>query len=45
MISIVRSLGAPVIDPGGKTDRSAPTVDTSSRRCPVTTETSWWTWA
>ena len=40
---IVRSFGAPVIEPAGKSARSAPTVETSSRRRPRTVETSWWT--
>ncbi len=43
MISIVRRLGAPVIEPGGKSARSAPTVVTSSRSRPRTVETSWCT--
>ena len=43
MISMVRSLGAPVIEPAGKSARSAATVDTSSRSRPRTVDTSWWT--
>ena len=43
MISIVRSFGAPVIEPAGNSARSAATVSTSSRRCPRTVETSWCT--
>ena len=41
--SIVRSFGAPVIDPAGNSARSAPTVETSSRSRPRTVETSWCT--
>ena len=41
--SIVRSFGAPVIDPAGNSARSAPTVLTSSRSRPRTVETSWCT--
>ena len=43
MTSIVRSFGAPVIDPAGKSARSASTVPTSSRSRPRTVETSWCT--
>ncbi len=43
MTSMVRSLGAPVIEPAGNSARSAPTVETSSRSRPRTVETSWCT--
>lgn len=43
MISIVRSFGAPVIDPGGKAARMHATGEMPSRRRPRTVETSWWT--
>ena len=43
MICIVRSLGAPVIEPAGNSARSAATVPTSSRSRPRTVDTSWWT--
>ena len=41
-MSIVRSFGAPVIDPGGKAARMHSTGETSARRRPRTVETSWW---
>ena len=40
---MVRSFGAPVIEPAGKSARSAPIVVTSSRSRPRTVETSWCT--
>ena len=43
MTCIVRSFGAPVIEPAGKSARSAPTRLTSSRSRPRTVETSWCT--
>ena len=43
MISIVRSFGAPVIEPPGNAARMQSIADASSRRRPRTVVTSWWT--
>jgi hypothetical protein len=43
MMSIVRSFGAPVIDPAGKATRMHSTGETPARRRPRTVETSWCT--
>ena len=43
MISIVRSFGAPVIEPPGNVARIASTMSTSSRSRPRIVETSWCT--
>ena len=43
MISIVRSFGAPVIEPPGNAARMQSIAVASSRRRPRTVVTSWWT--
>ncbi len=43
MISIVRSFGAPVIEPPGKQDRTHSTPLRPSSSTPVTVETTWCT--
>ncbi len=43
MISMVRSFGAPVIEPPGKQARTASITLTSARSCPRIVETSWCT--
>jgi hypothetical protein len=45
MISIVRSFGAPVIEPPGNIARTQPTADTPGRNVPRTVDTSWCTGA
>ena len=40
---MVRSFGAPVIEPGGKAARTASTPVDSASRVAVTVLTSWWT--
>ncbi len=42
MISIARTLGAPVIEPQGKAARSTSTAPLSAGRVAVTSDTSWW---
>src|SRR3546814_4453611 len=42
MISIARTLGAPVIDPHGKAARSTSTAPAPSGSRAATSETSWW---
>jgi hypothetical protein len=43
MISIVRSFGAPVIEPPGKQLRTHSTGLRPASSWPVTVETTWWT--
>ena len=41
MISIVRTFGAPVIDPPGNAARTQSTADDPGLRCPRTVDTIW----